>query len=122
MSRPATPDKHFTATGFLVRDGKVLLVNHRKLKRWLPVGGHIEAGEDPMQALRREVREEVGLDIAIVADSLPVHSHAVQGEPRLDPTEHSELRWFSAQDLGASEISEDVRLLGRRAILALTPE
>lgn len=152
MSRPTPPDKHFTATAFLVRDGRVLLVNHRKLKRWLPVGGHIDAGEDPLQALRREVREEVGLDIAIVADTLPVHSHDVQGlprpetilletiepghfhidliyfghavggEPRLDPTEHSDQRWFSAQDLGAPEISEDVRLLGRRAIQALMPE
>ena len=152
MSRPDLPDKHFTATGFLVRDGKVLLVNHRKLKRWLPIGGHIEAGEDPAQALRREVREEVGLDIAIVADTLPVHSadvqglprpetilletiepghfhidliyfgHAIGGEPRLAPTEHSEQRWFSAQDLGATEISEDVRVLGRRAIQALTAD
>ena len=82
MSRPALPDKHFTATGFLVRDGKVLLVNHRKLKRWLPVGGHIEAGEDPTQALRREVREEVGLDIEIVADALPVDDDDVRGLPR----------------------------------------
>ena len=149
VSRPTPPDKHFTATGFLVRDGKVLLVNHRKLKKWLPIGGHIEAGEDPAQALRREVREEVGLDIAIVADTLPVDSddvrglprpetilletigpghfhidliyfgHAVGGEPRLAPAEHSEQRWFSAQDLGADEISDDVRLLGRRAIETL---
>ena len=149
MSRPALPDKHFTATGFLVRDGKVLLVNHRKLKKWLPIGGHIEAGEDPTQALRREVREEVGLDIEIVGDTVPVDTddvrglprpetilletiepghfhidliyfgHAIGGEPRLAVAEHSEQRWFSAQDLGASHISEDVRILGRRAIQAL---
>ncbi len=152
MSRPAPPDKHFTATGFLVRDGKVLLVNHRKLKQWLPIGGHIEAGEDPVQALRREVREEVGLEIAIVADTVPVDNddvrglprpetilletiepghfhidliyfgHAIGGEPHLALAEHSEQRWFSAKDLGASEISEDVRILGRRAIQALAGE
>ena len=54
VSRPALPDKHFTATGFLVRDGKVLLVNHRKLKQWLPIGGHIEAGEDPADLVETE--------------------------------------------------------------------
>jgi 8-oxo-dGTP pyrophosphatase MutT (NUDIX family) len=31
-------------------------------------GGHIEAGEDPVQALHHEVREETGLDVEILAD------------------------------------------------------
>ncbi len=145
------PDKHFTATGFLVRDGKVLLVNHRKLKMWLPIGGHVEPGEDPAQTLHREAREEAGLDVEIVAEALqfdtdvakglprpetilletiaPGHFHidliyfarAIGGEPRLAVAEHSELRWFSAHDLEAPEISDDVRVLGRRAIAALAP-
>lgn len=60
--------KDFVATCFIVKDGKVLLVKHKKLGLWLPVGGHIEEGETPEQALHREAMEEVGLEIEILSD------------------------------------------------------
>lgn len=43
-----------------------MLVLHRKLGLWLPVGGHIEEGETPEQALRRECLEEAGLEVEIL--------------------------------------------------------
>jgi len=50
--------------GYLVKDGKVLLVDHKLLNCWLPVGGHIDKNETPDDALRREVKEELdGLEI-----------------------------------------------------------
>ncbi|MBI2021599.1 NUDIX domain-containing protein [Candidatus Daviesbacteria bacterium] len=51
----------FTVAAFIVYKRSVLLVDHIKLKRWLPVGGHIELTEDPIQALFREVEEETGI-------------------------------------------------------------
>jgi len=51
------------AAGYIVHEGKILLIHHRKLNKWLPVGGHIEKNETPCEALRREIREEVGLEI-----------------------------------------------------------
>lgn len=62
----ATP-KHFVATGYVVRDHKTLLLFHKKLQLWLPPGGHIDEGELPEEALRREVREETGLEIEILS-------------------------------------------------------
>ena len=60
------PTRHFTATGFVVHRGSVALHWHPKVKAWLPPGGHIEANEDPVQAVLREIEEETGLDAVIV--------------------------------------------------------
>ena len=48
----------FVSTAIIVHRDKVLLVHHRGLKLWLPVGGHIELDEDPEEALFREIKEE----------------------------------------------------------------
>ena len=61
----------FTVAIFVVQDGKVLLVHHRKLNKWLPLGGHIELDEDPEQAALREAREESGFDVELVGDRPP---------------------------------------------------
>jgi 8-oxo-dGTP diphosphatase len=58
--------RHFTATGFVVHDNHVLLHWHRKVKAWLPPGGHIDENEDPVQAVLREVREETGVEAEVV--------------------------------------------------------
>lgn len=52
--------RHFTVTGFLSHEGRTALHWHR-LQTWLPPGGHIEADEDPIEAVLREVLEETGI-------------------------------------------------------------
>lgn len=63
-------EKQFTATVFIVQkiDGvmRVLLHQHKKHHAWLGIGGHVEAGENPMEAAIREVKEEAGVDVAII--------------------------------------------------------
>lgn len=39
----------------------VLLIRHKRLGTWLPVGGEIESGEIPLEAAHRELFEETGL-------------------------------------------------------------
>ncbi|HKW28329.1 MAG TPA: NUDIX domain-containing protein [Verrucomicrobiae bacterium] len=61
----------FTVAIFVVHDGRVLLIQHRKLDKWLPLGGHIELDEDPEQAALREAREESGLDVELLGERPP---------------------------------------------------
>ncbi len=42
--------------------GRVLVIAHRRLGTWLPVGGELEPGETPLEAARRELFEETGLE------------------------------------------------------------
>ena len=58
--------RHFTSTGFVVHRGSVALHWHPKVKAWLPPGGHIEPNEDPVQAVKREVLEETGLEVEVL--------------------------------------------------------
>lgn len=57
-------ETRWTVSAYLVRDDRVLLVRHNKLQTWLPVGGGIELGERPIDAVVREVSEETGLGIS----------------------------------------------------------
>lgn len=63
--------RHFTATAFIVHDGKTLLLRHRRLGRWMPPGGHVDADETPEETARRECLEETGLDVEIVGEDGP---------------------------------------------------
>jgi ADP-ribose pyrophosphatase YjhB (NUDIX family) len=58
-------DRHFTVSIFIVYKDKVLLHLHRKAKKILPLGGHIELNELPEEACIREAQEESGLKISL---------------------------------------------------------
>jgi 8-oxo-dGTP pyrophosphatase MutT (NUDIX family) len=119
----------FTVAIFVVRDSKVLLIHHRKLDKWLPLGGHIELDEDPEQAAIREAREESGFDVELLGERPPTtspgtraliaprfldihritdtHEHIGmiywarprQGALTLASAEHHDIRWCAAEEL-----------------------
>lgn len=119
----------FTVAIFVVHNAKVLVIHHRKLDRWLPLGGHIELDEDPEQAALRETLEESGLDVELVGDRPPTtepgtraliaprfldihrinptHEHigmiyfarVKSGDATLAAAEHHAIRWCTATEL-----------------------
>lgn len=61
--------RHFTATAFVIDDdSRALLLWHKRLRRWMPPGGHMEPNELPEEAAAREAKEETGLDVEIIGE------------------------------------------------------
>ena len=119
----------FTVAIFVVHKGRVLLIHHRKLDKWLPLGGHIELDEDPEQAALREAREESGFEVVLLGERPPTteegtraligprfldihrisetHEHIgmiywarpKDGKMTLSAEEHHDIRWCTAEEL-----------------------
>lgn len=60
FDRDADPT-HVTGSALVVGPAGILLHMHKRLGMWLQPGGHLEAGETPWAAARREGEEETGL-------------------------------------------------------------
>jgi 8-oxo-dGTP pyrophosphatase MutT (NUDIX family) len=140
--------RDFAATTFVVRDDCTLLLWHLKTQAWLPPGGHIEPDELPEDAARREVLEETGFEVELLDEQQawgkvkvlrtpvclllenisPEHQHIdliyfariTGGSLNINLEEASASRWYSHRDLGGTEIAEDIRVLGQRAIAAVS--
>ena len=119
-------EKHFCVTVYVVRDNQVLLIDHKKLEKWLPAGGHVEANESPEDAAKREVLEETGLIVELEPrDTLTTawgiqtnvikerHEHfdviyrakVVGGELKKNEVETNGIRWFRLTEI----LTEDFR-------------
>ncbi|MBU3061931.1 NUDIX domain-containing protein [Nocardia sp. NEAU-G5] len=63
-AKPATPSPHLVAYVVLIdpRERGVYLGQHLKAGLHLPMGGHVEPGEHPLAAARREAAEELGIE------------------------------------------------------------
>jgi 8-oxo-dGTP pyrophosphatase MutT (NUDIX family) len=61
-------ERQFTASCYIFKDEKVLLVHHKKFNKWMPAGGHLDPNETPQEAAIRECLEETGLAIELIGD------------------------------------------------------
>src|SRR3977135_3675997 len=119
----------FTVAIFVVHDSKILVIHHRKLAKWLPLGGHIELHADPEVAPLREAGEKSGLEVELLGQRPPTtgpatraliaprfldihrisetHEHIgmiywarpKNGSLTLAAAEHHDIRWCLAEDL-----------------------
>jgi 8-oxo-dGTP diphosphatase len=106
-------------SGLIWRGDEILFLRRvQEPLLWVPPGGRMEAGEEPLGALRREIREETGLTSVEVVAPCIVEGGAFQGREmlfldfacvsedgaiQLDPTEHDAWRWLTLDELAAGE-------------------
>jgi ADP-ribose pyrophosphatase YjhB (NUDIX family) len=123
----------------LFRESEVLLVQRSAgpyAGCWTLPGGHIEFGESPAEAARRELKEETGLDIAapllccaldliVRVSELETHFlilvHAgryIGGEPILNG-ELSRFGWFRLEEVGGLKTTPGLEKVLRRAAAQL---
>jgi 8-oxo-dGTP diphosphatase len=70
--RLRSPSYTLGAACLIEHDGKVLLVQTAYRRNWSLPGGLLNKGERPLDGLRREVREEVGIDVEVAPDPIVI--------------------------------------------------
>jgi 8-oxo-dGTP pyrophosphatase MutT (NUDIX family) len=108
---------HVTGSAIVVGPRGTVLHVHKRLERWLQPGGHLDPGEGPWDAARREAQEETGLPVSHPADGPRLihvdvhpaalgHTHhdlrylllAPDEDPAPAPDESPAARWFSWEE------------------------
>lgn len=112
---------HITASAWIVAPDRrrFLMTHHRKLKRWLQLGGHVDGEPQPHLAALREAREESGMQRFLLlpdrGDPLPVDIdiHTIPAHGAEAAHEHHDIRFLLVaeplQDLRCSDESLDLR-------------
>lgn len=135
--------RQFLSTVFVVKDGKLLMTWNKKVKTWVPLGGHIEQNELPCSSVIREAKEESGLDIELISLNdksktgnlvQPVHIHLdhisddhkhinliyfgiVKGGVLMNESdEQTPLKWFSKEGLEKEELLPNIKEWALEAI------
>jgi 8-oxo-dGTP pyrophosphatase MutT (NUDIX family) len=131
FSREADP-VHVTGSAIVTGRRGTVLHWHKRIGGWMQPGGHIDAGETPWEAARRETQEETGLQVRhpgggprlLHLDAHPAGSHfhldlrylleAADDEPAPPPGESQQVRWFTLPD--ALEVADDALIDGLRRL------
>ncbi len=111
---------HFTGSALVVDDrDRVLLTLHRRLGRWLQLGGHADGDLDLARVALREAQEESGiasLKYAPGTDGIvDVDVHVIPASAKEQEHKHFDVRYVvkadavQAEAIAASEESTDLR-------------
>lgn len=111
------------ARALIIKDNKILLIKHTYIDNWYSVGGGVEKNESPLQAVKREIAEEVGIKLITEPKLFNVyHSNKEKRddyiilyiaenfieENHIDKDEILEKKWFDLNNL-PSDISKSTK-------------
>lgn len=125
---------HITGSAWIVSADKqrCLLTHHRKLDRWLQLGGHADGEQAVEQVALREAREESGMThfsfVKITGRIIPfdIDIHPIPATPKESAHEHYDLRYLliakAGQTLKISRESKDLRWFTWDAVLQVANE
>jgi 8-oxo-dGTP pyrophosphatase MutT (NUDIX family) len=112
-------DGHLTGSAFVVdaEQKRLLLLFHRKLKRWLQPGGHGDPGEvDALDVARREAQEESGLVDLELHPRAPrpfdLDVHVIPARPDEPAHEHLDVRYLFVAKPGAEPTPQAAEVKG----------
>jgi 8-oxo-dGTP diphosphatase len=132
---------HECVAAILCQGDSVLLCHRHADRDWFPnvwdlPGGHVERDESRRDALARELREELGVEVVVPSapfatiddDALELHMDVWVidewcGNPaNLAPDEHDELRWFARDEVADLGLADASYLPLLRSVLARNRE
>lgn len=129
LNRNCYEDGHLTASAWVVNPthDRCLLVHHRKIGKWLQLGGHVEHCRDLLAEAMREVKEESGLassPLTVDIFDMDVHEVPVYRE---EPAHfHYDIRFLliadECQTIPATSESSDVRWIYIEDVVNFTLE
>jgi 8-oxo-dGTP diphosphatase len=114
-----TIDRPIRVAAAIIEKDRRILIAKRKAGRfagkWEFPGGKVESGETPEECLKRELREELGVDARvgelllanvheyshITIELMAFRAEIVSGNLTLH--DHSEVKWVAPEDLGLHE-------------------
>ena len=80
---------------------KVLLIHHKKLNKWLQIGGHIEETDQSIEeTILREIKEESGLkDLKLLSSSIyDIDIHTIPQKKEIAEHLHFDIRFLVEAD------------------------
>lgn len=121
---------HVTGSAWVVDPSRThgLLTNHRKLGKWLQLGGHADGEGDVLSVALREVREEAGIDAIRPANPgiFDLDIHLIPRAGDVPEHLHFDVRFLVEADrrqpLRPNDESHEVRWLPLRRIEQWTRE